>query len=223
MKIQPEFPFCYMDDPMRRAEQTIYRILKESEAPGRALYEARVLPNGRQIDLAVWLEGIGRYAIEVKGGRYVIDPETGEWYLLTDGGRYHKSSPVTQAWEAAMSIPDVIKQRLHRGVYIIAVLAFPNMDHDQVIVDAAARHHVDTIFGSERWVEHLVELSGPHHIIVPPTADQIDQEVALVMPELAPRGIAGPQPQVVIQHVDQLHLHVGPEGIDGLGDLTVAG
>ena len=67
MRIQPEFPLCRVDDPMRRAEQTIYRILEESEAPGRALYEARILPHGRQIDFPVWIEGVARYAIEAKG------------------------------------------------------------------------------------------------------------------------------------------------------------
>ena len=150
MRIQPEFPLCRVEDPMRRAEQTIYRILEESEAPGRALYEARILPHGRQIDFPVWIEGVARYAIEAKGGRYIIDPETGEWRLLTDAGRYHQASPPAQAWDAARSIPEVIRERFHRGVYIIAVLAFPNMEPDQVIADAAAQRHVDVIFGADR-------------------------------------------------------------------------
>jgi hypothetical protein len=223
MRIQPEFPLCRVDDPMRRAEQTIYRILEESEAPGRALYEARILPHGRQIDFPVWIEGVARYAIEAKGGRYIIDPENGEWRLLTDAGRLPQASPPAQAWDAARSIPEVIRERFHRGVYIIAVLAFPDMEPDQVIAAAAAQRHVDVIFGADRWVERLVELAGPHRIMVPPTAEQIDQEVALVMPELAPRGAADPRPQVVIQHVEHLHLHAGPEGVEGLSGLTGAG
>ena len=222
MKIQPTFPICYMDDPMRRAEQTIYNILAESEAPGRALYEARVLPHGRQIDFAIWLEGIGRFAVEIRGGRYIIDPNTGEWHLLTDGVRYRKPSPAAQAWTAAMSIPEVIKETIGRGVYIVSALAFPNMVHDQAVADAAARHRVDLLFGTDRWVERLVGLAGPHHIIAPPTAVQIDQEVPLVMPELAGPASPNPGPQVLIQHVDQLHLHVGPEGVQGLGDVTGA-
>ena len=220
MRIQPEFPLCRVDDPMRRAEQTIYRILEESNVPGRALYEARVLPHGRQIDFPVWVDGVARYAIEAKAGRYIIDPQTGEWYLLTDEGRYRKASPVAQAWDAAMSIPEIIKRRLHRGVYIIAVLAMPDMEPDQVIADAAAQRHVDVIFGTDRWVERLVALAGDHHIIVPPTEEQINEEVALVMPELAPPPAVGPPAQVVIQHVNQLHLHVGPEGVQGLSGLT---
>ena len=223
MKVQPKFPLCYMEDSTRRAEETIYRILEESEGPGRALYEARVVPHGRQIDFAIWLEGIGRYAVEVKGGRYVIDPETGEWYLLTDGGRYRKESPAIQAWTAAKSVPEVIKQRIGRGVYIISVLAMPDMERDEDIVTAAARHHVDVIFGTDRWVQRLVELAGPHQIVLPPTEEQIDQEVALVMPELAGPSAPSPRPQVLIEHVDQLHLHVGPEGVQGLGGLTGTG
>ena len=222
MKIQPAFPLCYMDDPMRRAEHSIYTILGESEAPGRALYEARVLPHGRQIDFAIWLEGIGRFAVEIKGGRYVIDPETGEWYLITGEGRFHQDSPAAQAWSAAKSVPEVIKERIGRGVYIVSVLAMPNMVPDEAIVTAAARHHVDVIFGTDRWVERLVELAQPHDIKRPPTAAEIDQEVPLVMPELAGPASPNPGPQVVIQHVDQLHLHVGPEGVQGLGDLTGA-
>ena len=223
MRIQPEFPLCYGDDPMRRAEHSIYRILEESEAPGRALYEARVLPHGRQIDFAVWLEGIGRYAIEVKGGRYTIDPDTGEWYLLTAGGRYRKASPAAQAWAAAMSIPEAIKERFHRGIYIVAVLAMPDMERDQAIVDAAARNHVNLLFGTDRWVERLAELAGPHHIIVPPTEGQIEEEVPVIMPELAVPAAATHGPQVVIQHVNEIHFHVGPDGVQDLGGLTDAG
>ena len=59
------------------------------------------------------------------------------------------------------------------------------MERDEAIVAAAARHRVDVLCGTGRWVERLVELAGPHHIIVPLTAEQSDQEVALVMPELA--------------------------------------
>ena len=61
MRIQPEFPLCRVEDPMQRAEQTIYRILEESEAPGRTLYEARILPHGRQIDFTMKIESLGGF------------------------------------------------------------------------------------------------------------------------------------------------------------------
>ena len=221
MRIDPAFPGERVEMPTRRAEHTIYQILAHSDFPGRALYEARVLPHGRQIDFAVWLEGVGRYAIEVKGGHYLL--EKGEWYLLADGGRRRKASPVSQAWDAAMSIPEVIRRRLHRGVYIVAVLALPDMEADQVIVDAAAQRHVGVIFGTDRWVERLADLAGPHGIKALPTEEEIDEEVALVMPELAAPPPAESGAQVVIHNVEQLHLHVGPEGLQGLGSLTDTG
>ena len=174
--------------PMRRAEHTIYQILAQSDCPGRALYEARVLPHGRQIDFAVWIEGVGRYATELKGGTWGID-DRGEWRLFADGGWQHQDSPVAQAWDAAMSIPEAIQRRFHRKVYIIAVIALPDMEPDQVIVDAAARQRVEVLFGTDRWVERLVDLAEPRSIIMPPTRGQIEEEVALVMPELA-----APQP-----------------------------
>ena len=164
--------------------------------------------------------GRGRYAIELRGGRYVIDPQTAEWHLLTGGGRFRKPSPVAQAWDASRSIPEAIRERLNRRVYIIAVLALPDMEPDETIADAAAQRHVDVIFGTDRWVERLVGLAGPHNIVLPPTEAQIEEEVAVVMPELAPQRAADPNPQVIIQRVDQLHLHIGPGSVQGLIGLT---
>ena len=45
------------------------------------------------------------------------------------------------------------------------------------------------------------------------------------MPELDPAPTVPTPPQLVIQHVDQLHIHVGPEGVETLGipDLTADG
>ncbi|MCE2423423.1 MAG: hypothetical protein J4G03_09005 [Gemmatimonadetes bacterium] len=51
--------------------------------------------------------------------------------------------------------------------------------------------------------------AGPHDIKLPPT---------MVGPS-APN----PRPQVLFEHVDQLHLHVGPSGVQGLGYLTGTG
>ena len=220
MRIQPEFPPYRVGDPMCRAEQGIYRVLEESDTPGQALYEARIIPHGREVDFAVWLEDVGRFAVEIKGGRYVVDPGTEEWDLLTGRGRYDKPSPVAQVRDASKSIPEAIGERLDRGVCITAVLALPNMEPDEAIAEAAAREGVEAIFGTGRWVERLADLAGPRKIVRPPTAEQIGEEVAVVMPELAPQRAADPNPQVVIQRVDRLHLHMGPGGAEGLIGLT---
>ena len=233
MRIDPAFPHGRVGVPTRRAEHTVYQILAHSDVPGRALYEARVLPKGRQIDFAIWLEGVGRFAAELKGGMWSID-DLGKWNVFAEGGWHRKDCPVTQAWDAAMSIPEAIQREFHRRVYIVGVLAFPDMEPDQIIVNAAARQRIEVIFGTDHWVERLAELAAPRGIIRPPTPGQIEQEVSLVMPELADpqtpdlvdpqtTQLATPGTQVVIQHVEALHLHVGPEGLRSLDSLKDAG
>ena len=51
-----------------------------------------------------------------------------------------------------------------------------------------------------------------------PTEASIEAEVAAIMPELAPAPTPT-APQVVIQNVEHLHIHVGPEAIEGLSHL----
>ena len=152
MDIQPKFPAGRVGMPTRRAEHTICQLLADSPIPGRALYEARILPQGRHMDFAVWAEDIGRFVVEVKGGARCIDGH-GEWSVFANGGWRRKESPVSQVWEAVMSVPRVIERRLGRQVYIIAVVAFPDMEVDQGIVDAAAQQSVETLFGTDRWAQ----------------------------------------------------------------------
>ena len=88
----------------------------------------------------------------------------------------------------------------------------------------AARRQVEVLFGKEDWVGRLVDLARCHPIRHRPTEATIEQEVLAIMPELAPGPSLTP-PQVVTHRVDQLHIHVGPEGVETLGipGLTVEG
>ena len=81
---------------------------------------------------------------------------------------------------------------------------------------------VEVLFGKIDWVERLVDLAGSHPIRNRPTEDSIEAEVLAIMPELAPAPVPM-TPQVVIQNVEHLHIHVGPEAIGGLTDLTAEG
>ncbi len=130
------------------------------------------------------MEAVAHYAIEVKGGIYLLDDD-GDWNLVTARGRYSKPSPVSQVSEAARSIPAIIEERLHREVSIITVLAMPDMEPDPVITDHAAQRVVVVLFGTDSWMECLVNLADGLRIIVPPTPGQIEEEVTVVMPNLA--------------------------------------
>ena len=123
-----------------------------------------------------------------------------------------------------MEIPKFIESKLGRGMYIVPVLGLPDMERDDDILDLAARRQVEVIFGKHDWVNRLVDLAGRHPIRHRPTEATIEQEVMAIMPELTPAPTP-PSPQVVIQNVQQLHIHVGPEAAETLGlpSLTAGG
>ena len=77
MEIRPTFPQHRLHDPKRQAELAVYRDLEASALPGVALYGPRPGPNGREMDFAVWLKGIARVVLEVKGAGTALTPASG--------------------------------------------------------------------------------------------------------------------------------------------------
>lgn len=221
MKIQPSFSQRRRTEPTRRAEFAIYEALEASDLPGRALYEVKVDQDSRQVDLLVWAEGVAVFVVQIKGGLYLID--RGELWLVTHRGRELKEALLADLWDDTMDIQRFLKHTLHRGTYLVPVLALPDMAEDEAIRDMAARRSVQVLFGMADWVEGLLKLAeGPKPIKYPPTAASIEAEAMAIMPELAPAPSSPTPPQVVIKNVEQLHIHVGPEGVETLGipDLT---
>ena len=216
MQINPAFPPSRLDMPKRRAERQIYQSLADSAVPGRALYEVKVTPAATQVDFLVWAEGVAAYSVQVKGGRYLV--HEGEFCLVTDWGRTPQPGLPAQVWDSAMAVPDHLQRRLGHRLFIIPVLALPDMEQDKDIQDLAARRSVMTLFGLTGWVNRLVDLASTQVIRHRPTGASIEAEVAAIMPELAPAPTPT-APQVVIQNVEHLHIHVGPEAIEGLSHL----
>ena len=172
----------------------------------------------------VWAEDVAAFAVDMRGGPYGI--QDGELCLNTGHGRVPKVGLLAKVWDSALAIPEFVERKLSRHLYIIPVLALPDMKQDEDILDMAARRNVEVLFGSYDWVDRLVALADHHPIRHRPTAVSIEEEVMAIMPELAPAPTAGSTPpQVVIHRVDQLHIHVGPEDVDTLGipDLTAGG
>ena len=149
MQINPAFPPSRLDMPKRRAERQIYQSLADSAVPGRALYEVKVTPAATQVDFLVWAEGVAAYSVQVKGGRYLI--HEGEFCLVTDRGRTPQPGLPAQVWDSAMAVPDHLERRLGHRLFIIPVLALPDMEQDKDIQDLAARRSVMTLFGVTGW------------------------------------------------------------------------
>ena len=218
MKLNPIFPPSRLTEPTRRAEQAVYQALEASALPGRALYEVKVTPRARQIDFLVLAESTAAFAVQLKGGKFAI--QDGELCLNTGDGIIPKPGLLASVWDSAMEVPKFIERNLHRGMYIIPVLALTDMEQDEDILGMAARRNVEVLFGMEAWVNRLVGLASHHSIRHRPTEQTVEQEVLAIMPELAPAPTVPTPPQVVIHHVE--HLHVGPEGVETIGipDLT---
>ena len=226
MIIRPDFPDSRRADPRRQAELEVHNRLAASDRPGRAVYEARASAAGPEVDFAIWLQDQGRFALQVKGGRYSL--EDGAWRLHNGDVLEVKPCPLPQASDGAFSIRDAVKRAMDRKVFVIPVLLFPDMDPDLVIQARAAGDKTHILWGREDLVERLLQLARQVEVKYPPTAEQVRREVEAVSPGLGlgedpgpPReGAAGPsQPtldlaarQVVIHHADTVNIHT--TGVD---------
>ena len=215
MDIHPEFPAHRRQDPKRQAELLVYEQLRESNLPGMALYEARPHRNCRELDFAIWLEDVARFGGQVKGGVYRI--EKGVWYLATPTGEERKASPMKQLWDSTMGLHDFLQERVSggRNPFIVPVLIFPNMDHDDDIEAWAVQAGVQVLFRAGRLVERLVDLAATCKVYFPPTAPEIVEEVELVIPGQGvpvdpPAAIELQARQVVIQHASLVNVYTMP-------------
>ena len=217
MNIYPEFPANRLNNPKRQAELAVYRELEASDVAGTAIYEARPDRSCPEVDFVIWLKGVARIAMQVKGGCYRI--ERGRWYLATPAGEEKKSTPAKQCWESALALHDYLQERISgsRNPFVVPVVLFRDMEPDADIEAWAGQAAIHVLFGSERLVERLEELADVVQVRFPPTEEEIAEEVELVMP-----GVADPAPsamglqarQVIIQHADVVNIHT--TAVDGV-------
>ena len=208
MKIKNAFPAHRLHDPKRQAELAIYRELETSVTPGAALYEPRFGPYTRGLDFGVWIEGVGRYGIEGKGGQHCVKGAT--WLLATPYGQVELECPALQVWDGAMAFRDRIALKKGKGPFIVPVLVFPDMEPDSSVAATLADSAVYAIFGLEDLTGQLDKLTRVHH---PPTAADIERETALVWgaepepeaPGLPALGLDGRQ--VIINHVETVNIY----------------
>ena len=218
MNVYPEFPEHRLKDPKRRAELAIYLELQRSDAPGVAIYEARPNYQCKELDYFVPLTGVGRFGIQIKGGDNRT--EKGDWYLATRGGEERKDSPLKQAWDSTMALHDFLQKRVKHGntPFIVPVIIFPDMDPDEGIEACAMRAGVRVLFGADNLVERLVEMAKTCNFYFPPTAEEVAEELELLMPGMgavpskapaakAPAAMDFQARQVIIQHASVVNVY----------------
>ena len=159
MRMYPrEFPSGRRRKRKRQAEGRVYAALAGSGRRGFCYYEWRRGYGRIELDFAVWIEGLGRFALQVKGGPHLLID--GEWHRKTPAGvRPVGSSPLDEAWLAALDLHDDIEDLAEtaHNPFVIPVLLFPDMEPDPAIQSLANRKGVYVIWGVENL---LVDLEG---------------------------------------------------------------
>ena len=216
MEIKPKFPDHRLNDPKRQAELAVYRDLEASEFPGMTLYSVRPGVNAPELDFLIWLEGIARINLEVKGGPYFR--KGSEWFLQGPGGAMPKSNPLMQAWDGAMALRNFLGERLgpKHQPFVIAAVVFTDMDPSPDIMEMAAGAKSHVLWGTGDIAGRLAGIAAKIGVKVRPDAEDIERETALF-----PEGQSSPEAagiwggdgcgldprQVVIQHVDTVNIY----------------
>ena len=174
-----QFPQERRHDPKRQAEAAVFDALASSDRCGHALYEWGAPGRPHRTDFALWLESVGRFAIEVKGGQYTLDGD--RWLLHTpDGGLDAKGSPLQQADDAAMDLRNEIYRNTGFKVFVVPVVVFPDMALDPAIERCAQRTNVRVIWGTERLLADLEAVARRIVVDHPPRANYIQNEVRAI-------------------------------------------
>ena len=182
MRMHPrEFPSGRRKKPKRQAERRVYEALAVAGRQGFVYYEWRKGYEHIELDYAVWIEGLGRFALQVKGGRYLLID--GEWYLKTRTGiKSVRSCPLDETKLAALDLHDDIKECACTSYnpYVIPVLMFPDMEPDRAIEQLARRTGVYVIWGVGNLLADLEEIVRSRWVSEALGMDRIAGEVHAV-------------------------------------------
>ena len=176
-----EFPAGRRKKPKRQAERRVYEALAGIHRQGFCYYEWRKGYERIELDFAVWIAGLGRFALQVKGGRYLLID--GEWYLKTrEGLRLIRTCPLDETRLAALDLHDDIKElaETRYNPFVIPVLVFPDMEPDQAIKQLARRKGVYIVWGSEDLSADLAEIVLSRRVSDRLPMERIAGEVAAI-------------------------------------------
>ncbi len=182
MRMYPRpFPTGRRRKPKRRAERRVFEALAGSDRQGFVYYEWRRGYEAIELDFAIWIADLGRFALQVKGGRYVLID--GDWHLKTRYGvKLIESCPLDEAKLGALDLHDDIEAcacTLYNP-YVIPVLVFPDMEADADIENLAKRKGVYVVWGVENLLHDLEDIVRSRRVSERLTMKGIAAEVLAV-------------------------------------------
>lgn len=168
------------NDPRRRAEMTVLDRLVMSHLSGKACYEWKAEGKSQEVDFAVWVEDLGRFAIQVKGGQYALVNH--DWHLVMPGAPMEKKpSPLVQTWDGAMSMHEVLEDVLNLYIYVIPVLILPDMDPDPHMAVLAEQKKVHLVWRGQDLSARLEEIAASAGVRRPPIRAHVENEFHAIM------------------------------------------
>ena len=192
IRMMPEqFPEHRRQDPKRGAEARVFDALQNLESSGHGLYEFRYRRGGQQVDYALWLDDLARFAVEVKGGHYNMD-NTGQWSLrMHDGTPEKVQSPLEETEDGCIELRDGIHKATGYRTFVVGVLILTGTPRNEQMEHAAReRHHVHIVWGLDTLAEDLQRIAGEEDIKLPPKPGHSRKESRQVN-ELQFQGPAG--------------------------------
>ena len=182
MRMYPkEFPSGRRRNPKRRAERQVYEALAGSDRQGFVYYEWRRDRQRPELDFAIWIAGLGRIALQVKGGHYLLID--GEWHLKTrDGVDPIKTSPLDEVWLQALDLHDDIEEKggSPYNPFVVPVVAFTDMEPDDAIEKLAGRKEVYLVWRTDDLVADLAAIMGSRRVVDRLSMERIAREVLAV-------------------------------------------
>ena len=173
-----EFPSGRRRKPKRQAERRVYEALAGNDRQGFCYYEWRKGYERIEIDFAIWVKGLGRFALQVKGGKYRLVDD--DWYLVKRNGlQYIGTCPLDETKLAALDLHDDIAECacIPYNPFVIPVLVFPDMEADPVIEKLARRRGVYVIWGLGNLLRELESIVRSRSVSDGLPMDRIAREV----------------------------------------------
>ena len=194
MRIHPrEFPPGRRRKPKRRAEREVYEALAGSDRRGFAYYEWRRGYECIELDFAVWVEGLGRFGLQVKGGRYLL--VDGEWHLKKRAGlELIVSCPLDDTKLGALDLHDDIKECACTSYnpFVIPVLLFTDMtEPNEAIENLAKRKGVYVVWGAANLLFDLARIVRSRRVAHALSMNRIADEVFAVTDGMIQLGGSG--------------------------------
>ena len=165
-------------DPKRAAEARVYDALQNTDLAGYGIYEFRYRRGGREVDIALWLDQLGRFAVQVKGGHYDMD-DAGRWHLVRpDGRRDSVGSPLSATVDGCMEMRNGIREATTYSTFVVGVLVFPDMQRNESMERAALSHkHVHIVWGVDNLSQDLRRIATQEETITyPPEPEHSSNE-----------------------------------------------